>query len=104
MSLVSIYNYTVYNNNINYRVIFDYLFALLLRNSPNVAYFWQNWNIPVHRWARRFVTFYAFSTMIILRNLEYFTCEQQSRWGQMVWKFPGKVRKDCECLNFHELK
>ncbi|PFX21679.1 Diacylglycerol O-acyltransferase 1 [Stylophora pistillata] len=22
-------------------------------NSPNVAYFWQNWNIPVHRWARR---------------------------------------------------
>lgn len=22
-------------------------------NSPTVAYFWQNWNIPVHRWARR---------------------------------------------------
>ncbi|KAJ7360634.1 Diacylglycerol O-acyltransferase 1 [Desmophyllum pertusum] len=24
-------------------------------NAPNVGYFWQNWNIPVHRWARRFV-------------------------------------------------
>lgn len=22
-------------------------------NAPNVAYFWQNWNIPVHRWCRR---------------------------------------------------
>ncbi|XP_078367597.1 diacylglycerol O-acyltransferase 1-like [Oculina patagonica] len=22
-------------------------------NAPNIAYFWQKWNIPVHRWARR---------------------------------------------------
>ncbi|XP_078367588.1 diacylglycerol O-acyltransferase 1-like isoform X1 [Oculina patagonica] len=22
-------------------------------NAPNIAYFWQAWNIPVHRWARR---------------------------------------------------
>ncbi|CAH3193684.1 unnamed protein product [Porites evermanni] len=43
---------------------FLHLFTVLVRvsetgyshlspNSPTVAYFWQNWNIPVHRWARR---------------------------------------------------
>ncbi|XP_065676240.1 diacylglycerol O-acyltransferase 1-like [Hydra vulgaris] len=24
-------------------------------NAPNVAIFWQNWNIPIHRWAKRHV-------------------------------------------------
>lgn len=24
-------------------------------NSPNITYFWQNWNIPIHRWAKRHV-------------------------------------------------
>ena len=97
MSLVSIYNYTVYNNNINYRVIFDYLFALLLRNSPNVAYFWQNWNIPVHRWARRFVIFYAFSTMIILRNLEYFHVNNNRDSGKWYGNFLVKLGKTVSC-------
>ena len=23
------------------------------RNSPNITYFWQNWNIPIHRWGKR---------------------------------------------------
>ena len=40
------------------------LSPLISRNSPNVAYFWQNWNIPVHRWARRLV----YSCMHLLFN------------------------------------
>lgn len=24
-------------------------------NAPNITYFWQNWNIPIHRWCRRHV-------------------------------------------------
>lgn len=25
------------------------------RNSESITYFWQNWNIPVHKWCLRWV-------------------------------------------------
>lgn len=25
------------------------------RNAESVTYFWQNWNIPVHKWCLRWV-------------------------------------------------
>lgn len=28
---------------------------LFPRNSESVTYFWQNWNIPVHKWCLRYV-------------------------------------------------
>lgn len=30
-----------------------YQISLMLRNAESVNYFWQNWNIPVHRWCVR---------------------------------------------------
>ena len=39
--------------------------------------------------------------MIVLRNLEHFPFKQESKQGQMVWKFPGKIyRKNQELLIF----
>lgn len=31
------------------------LLSLNSRNSESVTYFWQNWNIPVHKWCSRWV-------------------------------------------------
>lgn len=32
---------------------FFHFLSILFRNSETVTYFWQNWNIPVHKWCIR---------------------------------------------------